>query len=215
MSARFETLSQQVQSRLDTLERVSKEYATMGVLDQKRQVVARSKRDIETLQNNLMEMGRLIQTMPQRDRDFFKTDLDDFQEQYDQIKKDFVAIDAKLQDEIKKAEEQGEDGLDAELLAANRVNGLNVLAQLGSIIAVNKDTIKTQEHSKDTLAEDRKLLNNVENNLNDIDNEADKGFQRGARMLRRGIMNGILAWFLAIFFIAAFAVSFYWRFFGF
>ena len=215
MSARFETLSQQVQSRLDTLERVSKEYATMGVLDQKRQVVARSKRDIETLQNNLMEMGRLIQTMPQRDRDFFKTDLDDFQEQYDQIKKDFVAIDAKLQDEIKKAEEQGEDGLDAELLAANRVNGLNVLAQLGTIIAVNKDTIKTQEHSKDTLAEDRKLLNNVENNLNDIDNEADKGFQRGARMLRRGIMNGILAWFLAIFFIAAFAVSFYWRFFGF
>ncbi|OHT10119.1 hypothetical protein TRFO_20774 [Tritrichomonas foetus] len=216
MSGRFETLSNQVQSRLETLERVSKEYGAMRDLDQKRQVVTRSKRDITTLQNNLMEMGRLIQTMPQRDREFFKTDLEQFQEQYDQIKQAFVGIDKQLQEDIKKAEEEGENGgLDAELLQKNKQGALNILGMMNNIQAVNKDTIKTQDHSKDTLAEDRALLNNVSNNLDAIDGEAAKGLARGSAMLRRGIMNGILSWALAIFFIAAFVVSFYWRFFGF
>mgnify|MGYP001155918006 CR=1 FL=1 len=216
MTGRFETLSNQVQSRLDTLERTIKEYDSLQLLDQKKQVVSRSKRDIQTIQNNLLEMGRLIQTMPQRDRDFFKTDLEDAQNTFDSLKTDFSGVEAKLQDEIKKAEEAGANGgLDEELLMKNKQGAINVLASISSIMAVNNNTIKTQENSKNTLAEDRSLLNNVENNLTDIDGEANKGLERGKRMARRAIMNGVLSWTLACLFIALFVVVVIWRFVGF
>lgn len=214
MTGRFETLSNQVQSRLDALDNVVNEYSKLQTLDQKRQVVSRAKRDIQTLQNNLMEMGRLIQTMPQRDRDFFKADLDNYQGQYDGMKTTFAGIDKQLQDEIAKAAEDAENGagLDEELLMKNKQGALNVLSQISGVIAVNNDTIKTQENSKSTLAEDRNLLNNISNNLDDIDNEAEKGLSRGSRMARRAIMNGILSWTLACVFIVAFVVVVLWRF---
>lgn len=216
MTGRFETLSNQVQSRLDTLERTIKEYDSLQLLDQKKQVVSRSKRDIQTIQNNLLEMGRLVQTMPQRDRDFFKTDLEDAQNTFDSLKTDFSGVEAKLQDEIKKAEEAGANGgLDEELLMKNKQGAINVLANISSIMAVNNNTIKTQENSKNTLAEDRSLLNNVDNNLTDIDGEAHKGLERGKRMARRAIMNGVLSWTLACLFIALFVVVVIWRFVGF
>lgn len=214
MTGRFETLSNQVQSRLDALDNVVSEYPKLQTLDQKRQVVSRAKRDIQTLQNNLMEMGRLIQTMPQRDRDFFKADLENYQGQYDGMKTTFAGIDKQLQDEIAKAAEDAAngEGLDEELLMKNKQGALNVLSQISGVIAVNNDTIKTQENSKSTLAEDRSLLNNVSNNLDDIDNEAEKGLSRGSRMARRAIMNGILSWTLAAVFIVAFVVVIIWRF---
>lgn len=213
MTGRFETLSNQVQSRLDALDNVVSDYPKLQSLDQKRQVVSRSKRDIQTLQNNLMEMGRLIQTMPQRDRDFFKADLENYQDQFDGMKTTFSGIDKQLQDEIAKAAEDAENGgLDEELLMKNKQGALNVLSQISGVIAVNNDTIKTQENSKSTLAEDRSLLNNVSNNLDDIDNEAEKGLSRGSRMARRAIMNGILSWTLAAVFIVAFVVVVIWRF---
>lgn len=209
---RFDTLLNQVQSRIETLENISNEFGRMGSLDQKRGAIARSQRDFTTIQNNITEMERLIQTMPVRDREFFSTDLDQCKESRDNLKQTYKKLDEQLQIEIANAKAREAEGLDSELVQRNKEKGLGVLGTLNATVAVNQDTINTQENTKATLAEDRALFNKIDNNLTDIDGEAEKGFKAGGRMMVKAIINGFASYVIIVILLGVLVVCILWRF---
>lgn len=202
---RFDTLLSQVQTRLEVLENTSKNFPTMS-LDNKRQAMSRSKRDITTLQNNLNEMARLIQTMPQRDKEFFQSDLNDCHDSFAEIQDQFKAMDEELQRLLVEEREHPTEGLDADLVAENNARAKNILADLNGTLAIGKDTIATQEHTKGTLAEDRILLQHTSDNLYEIDNEAEKGYKAAGRMVMRGLMNKGITWGICVLLVIILAI---------
>ncbi|KAH0793585.1 hypothetical protein GPJ56_002632 [Histomonas meleagridis] len=209
MSNRFDSLLNQVQTRLEVLENTASEFGSMK-LDQKRQAVSRSRREIQTIRNNLAEMARLIQTMPQRDKEFFQTDLTSCQDSFQQIQVRYDALNDALQKEIESAKQAGEEGgIDEDLARSNHQKGMEILATLNNTIATNKDTLNTQEHTKNTLAEDRKLLEHTSDNLYQIDNEADKGLAAAGRMIKRGLMNKGITWGICVVLAIILAVILY------
>lgn len=212
-SGRFDTLLNQVQGRIEALENISKDFGSMPTLDQKRQSMARSKRDFTTMQNNLAEMERLIQTMPVRDREFFSGDLASCRESISQLKRTFEALDVQLQKEIEEEEERIKNGgdLDADLVESNRRKIGNVMANINAAVGSGKDTLKTQEQTMSTLQEDRALINNVNNNLDDIDNEAAKGLAKAGAMIRRAICTGCLTWTVNVLLIAVLGTVIAWK----
>ena len=194
---RFDSLLSQVQTRIEVLENTAKNFPTMS-LDSKRQAMSRSKRDMTTLQNNLNEMARLIQTMPQRDKEFFQADLNESHDAFAEIQERYKAMDEELQRLIVEEREKPSEGLDADLVAENNAKAKNILADLNGTLAVGKDTIATQEHTKGTLAEDRVLLQHTSDNLFEIDNEAEKGYKAAGRMLMRGLMSKGITWGICV-----------------
>ena len=210
---RFDTLLNQVQGRIEALENISKDFPKMPTLDQKRQSMARSKRDFTTMNNNLAEMERLIQTMPVRDREFFAGDLASCRESISELKRTFEALDVQLQKEIKEEEEKMKNGgdLDAELVESTRRKMGGVLMGLNDIAATSKDTIKAQEQTKSTLQEDRSILGNVNNNAHKIDDLADSGLKKAGRMLKRAICTGCLTWTINVLLMVALGVIIAWK----
>ena len=207
---RFDSLLTQVQTRLEVLENTANEFPSMS-LDQKRQAMSRSRRDITTLQNNLAEMGRLIQTMPQRDKEFFQADLNSSHDSFTQIQSRYNALNEELQKLILEEREKPQGGLDADLVMANNAKQKDILANLNGVIAINKDTISTQDHTKNTLAEDRKLLEHTNDNLYQIDNEADKGLAAAGRMIKRGLLNKGITWGICFILAVVLALILYFK----
>jgi chromosome segregation ATPase len=212
-SGRFDQLLTQVQGRIETLENQAREFSSMSTLDQKRQTVARSKRDFTTMQNNLTEMERLIQTMPLRDREFFSQDLGSCRESINQLKDTFGGLEVELQRLIKEEEDRIKaGGLDADLVESNRQKIGGVMDTINLAMKTNQDTLKTQEHTMGTLQDDRARLGNVNQNLDTIDNEADKGLARAGRMLKRALMNGVVTWTSNVLLFLILGVCVAWKF---
>ena len=158
-------------------------------------------------------MERLIQTMPVRDREFFSGDLASCRESISQLKRTFEALDVQLQKEIEEEEERIKNGgdLDADLVESNRRKIGNVMANINAAVGSGKDTLKTQEQTMSTLQEDRGLINNVNNNLDDIDNEAAKGMAKAGAMIRRAICTGCLTWTVNVLLIAVLGTVIAWK----
>jgi chromosome segregation ATPase len=212
-SGRFDQLLAQVQGRIETLENQAREFSSMSTLDQKRQTVARSRRDFATMQNNLTEMERLIQTMPLRDRDFFAQDLGSCRESINQLKDTFQALEVELERLIKEEEDRiAAGGLDADLVESNRQKIGGVMDSINLAMKTNQDTLRTQEHTMGTLQDDRARLGNINGNLDVIDNEADKGFARAGRMLRRALLNGVVTWTINFLLLCILGVCLAWKF---
>jgi chromosome segregation ATPase len=212
-TGRFDQLLNQVQGRIENLENQAQEFPTMPSLDQKRQAIARSNRDFNTMQNSLTEMERLIQTMPLRDREFFAQDLTGCRTAISELKTRYEALDEQLQQLIREEEARiAAGGLDAELVESNRQKAAGVMDNLNFAIATGNDTLRTQEHTMGTLAEDRALLGHVNANLDTIDNEADTGLARASRMFRRAMLNGVVTWIINILLFIILAVVLAWKF---
>jgi ferritin len=215
-SGRFDQLLAQVQGRIETLENQAREFSSKSAnvsLDQKRQTVARSKRDFATMQNNLTEMERLIQTMPKRDRDFFIQDLTSCRESVNQLKETFAGLEVELQRLIKEEEDRIKaGGLDADLVEANRQKIGSGMAQINAISRINQDTMKTQDHTMATLQEDRTIQGHIAQTLEDIDDEAATGLARGGRMLRRALLNGVVTWTINFLLFLILGVCLAWKF---
>jgi superfamily II RNA helicase len=211
-SGRFDTLLSQVQGRLEVLDNQAKEFASKS-LDMKRQMVGRSVRDFANIDNTLKEMERLIQTMPQRDHDFFKEDLAMCQDQIPELKRLYEGFTEEV--EQLEREEQARiargEALDANLVEDNRQKIGGVLGDLNFAIASGNDTLKTQEHTMGVLAEDRDALGRVNSNLDVIDNEAAVGLAAAGRMLKRAMLNGVVTWTINILLVAILIVVLVWK----
>jgi len=195
--SRFDTLLNQVQSRLGSLENTKDEFEQM-TLDQKRQTIQRSKREIDQIQNNITEMERLIQTMPMRDRQFFTKDLLTFRDSH----REMIGIFANFENEVQRLtlleKAKKEESLNREQLERDnqRLSGLN--SNLSKATELASDTLATQDNTMSVLAEDREILGHIDNNLDIIDEEADTGLAHASKLLRNACFNGFLTWTIVV-----------------
>jgi hypothetical protein len=195
---RFDTLLSQVQARLEALETLTTGMPTAPA-DTLRTSLVQGKRHLVTIENNVKEMERLIQTMPLRDREFFQADLVACRDGLSQQKARMDALEPEVRrriaEDVKRRQELGPD---IDLVMGTR-DGIDQLqATLNNGIAINKDTIQSQEHTTAVLADDRQRLGHIQSNLDVIDGEAEKGFGRAARMLIRQVCMGWGAWLIDI-----------------
>ena len=208
MSGRLDTLTNQVQMRLDTLNNIQKDWESMP-LEQKRGAMSRYRRELNTIQNNITEMERLIQIMPVREREFFAADLAQCRDDYRNKSDALPSYQEELERLIQEDEEKRLNGVDEDLALQDLEKAQGALADLQQATKIGQEVLDTQDHIASTLADDRGRLKNVDNNLDAIDNEAEKGFKRGSRMYKRQILITTCIWFLVVIF-AGFAALGVW-----
>ncbi|EAY13776.1 hypothetical protein TVAG_467910 [Trichomonas vaginalis G3] len=208
--SRFDTLLNQVQSKLDTLENAKDEYPTME-LDQKKTAVSRGLRDLNTINNNITEMERLIQTMPMRDREFFTQDIVTCRDTY----KTLVPAYAKMDEETKRliliAEQQKRDGVDQDTLNRTAAKLDNANSNLSKAIGLGGQVLNGQEKSMNTLAQDRQALGRIDNGVDNIIDETGKANKLSDEMIRRNKCINAITWIMVVIFLGIIGVMCYFK----
>lgn len=93
----------------------------------------------------------------------------------------------------------------------NMATGGKILNSLDQTIAINNDTLKTQENTMNTLAEDQKHFDNISSNLSIVDTEAETGEATAKRMVRRQMIQRGVAWGLVAVLIIILIVSMWYK----
>ncbi|KAH0793879.1 Vesicle transport v-SNARE protein [Histomonas meleagridis] len=86
-----------------------------------------------------------------------------------------------------------------------------ILDDLDQAISIGNETKQTADQTMTTLQEDRKILNNVNSNLDDIQTEGKKGQSIANKMLRRIIFNKFVLWTVVVILLALLAFTIYWK----
>lgn len=94
---------------------------------------------------------------------------------------------------------------------ANMSKGNQILNTMDESLAIGNDTLKTQQNTMNTLAEDQKLLDNINNNLSTVDTEADTGEATAKRMYRRQLIQRIVSWGIVALLLALLIFSMWYK----
>ncbi|EAY08541.1 hypothetical protein TVAG_487680 [Trichomonas vaginalis G3] len=195
--SRFDALLNQVQSKLDQLENAKEEFESYD-LEQKKNTVSRGLRELNQCQNNIMEMDRLVQTMPMRDREFFVQDIATCKSSH----KNLLVAYNKLDEEVKRLilidEAQRNSGVDQDSLNRTAAKLDNANQNLSEAISLGGKVIAGQEKAMNTLAEDRQALVRIDKNVDNIMDETSKANKLANSMCGRACLNGSLAWIIAL-----------------
>lgn len=139
------------------------------------------------LDNRLNKMSRDIKAVPTNSREYFESEYNDLRSQYNQLVWDFQ-------------EKKGANapGMSREQFLARRQQAAAVSSDLDEALHLGTDVVSTQNATMNTLGEDRRLLENVNINLDLIDGEAHEGHRRANRMISRMLLSACLAWTIVV-----------------
>ena len=158
---------------------------------------------LSQLDQSITKMNNSVKNIPGDQRDYYNEEITRIRASYTKMLSELrQKRQAMLNDPGYKQNQQLNQNLDT----SNRV-----LNNLDEAIATGNDTLTTAQHTQNVLNEDRKLIENIDQNLDDIDMEADKGFTRAKRMLCRAVMNNILIWSVVVVLVALLGFSLYWK----
>ena len=194
---RFDTLLNQVQRRLETIENMCDEFSQIS-LDQKKQTIPKGNRELQIVQTNISEMEKLIQTMPMRDREFFTEDLLNCRDSHSKLTNKIKEFDEEVQRLILLDKAKREESLNREQLERDNQILTGIHDNLELEKKLGSDTLSTKDETLNTLAEDREHLENIDTNIDIIDEEAEKGLAAAGRMLKRAFFNGCITWSIVI-----------------
>ena len=93
----------------------------------------------------------------------------------------------------------------------NQQKGNQILNSFDESLAIGNDTLKTQQNTMNTLAEDQKLLDNVSKNLSTVDSEAETGEATAKRMYRRQLIQRCVSWGIVAVLIIILIVSLWYK----
>lgn len=94
---------------------------------------------------------------------------------------------------------------------SNMQKGDNILNSFDNSLAIGNDTLQTQQKTLNTLAEDQKHLDNIEENLSVVDSEAVTGEKTATRMYRRQLIIRIVSWSICGALFILFIFSLVWN----
>ena len=216
--SRFDTLLNQVQSRLDTLETTGDELKSPTVdqtmpLDQQKSAVSRGLRELNQCQSNITEMERLIQTMPMRDREFFTQDIVSCRDTHRKLVADYNKYDEEVKRKVLLWQARVNQGLDGDMIArtGQKLDAAN--SNLDKAIAIGGDVLNGMDHAQSTLASDREALGRIDKNVDNIIAETEKANGLTNSMLGRALCNGILSWIIVVILLGLIALFVWAKFF--
>jgi chromosome segregation ATPase len=155
------------------------------------------------LDTRLSKLDSETKSIPPKDRDYFKSEIQQYRRQCDQIanelriKRQAAANNPNVR--------QGEQAL------ANQKRSQGVTENLDEAIRIGNDTITTGNSTMTTLIEDRARLEHISTNLDLIDDEAATGAARAKAMLRRACFNGCIAWIIVVLLLALMGAEIWYK----
>ena len=194
--SRFDSLLNQVQNRLDVLESSKDQYPNVD-LDRQKTLVSHGLRDLNQCQGNITEMERLIQTMPMRDREFFKQDIDSCRESHKQLLAEFNKMDEEVKRNVLLAKKNRDQGLDMDLVArtGQKLDATN--SNLDKAINIGGNVVNGLNKAQGTLASDREALGRIDANVDNVIAETQKanGIANGLKF--RQFINSFISYIVA------------------
>ena len=199
--SRFDSLLNQVQSRLDTLETSAEELKkpdidTLMPLETQKSTVSRGLRELNQCAGNITEMERLIQTMPMRDREFFTQDIVTCRDTHKKLQAEYNKFDEEVKRKVLLAQAQKNQGLDGDMVArtGQKLDAAN--SNLDKAIGIGGQVLDGMDHAQNVLAEDREALGRINKNVDNIMAETDKANGFANSMMGRMLCNGIISWII-------------------
>lgn len=209
-SRRFDGLLAQTHGRLDALQVISQEWPGIKVLDDRREAMARWNRDRRTVNNDCLEMERLIQMMPPKDRDFCESDRDDCRLKLENLEVQFAAFDEQLKAQIAELKSRPPDfdeEYDRETRNIKRSGGNKMAAAL----AIGNSVLNEQNKAQNMLAEDRQIMENIDGNLDNIDGHVATSGARARAMLIRAFCQGCFVWMVNVLLTGSLVTILLWK----
>lgn len=201
--SRFDSLLNQVQSRLDTLETSAEELKkpdidTLMPLETQKSTVSRGLRELNQCAGNITEMERLIQTMPMRDREFFTQDIVSCRDMHKKLQAEYNKFDEEVKRKVLLAQAQKNQGLDADMVArtGQKLDAAN--SNLDKAIGIGGEVLDGMDHAQDVLQQDREALGRINTNVDNIMAETDKANGFANSMIGRAFCNGIISWIIVV-----------------
>ena len=96
-------------------------------------------------------------------------------------------------------------------LMGNAEKSKNINNQLDEAIRLGNNTNMVGAAAMETLSDDRKHLEHVDQNLDKIHAEAEKGQQTAGAMLKRNCLNGFISWIICVLLLAILIFSIVYR----
>ncbi|OHT09777.1 Vesicle transport v-SNARE protein [Tritrichomonas foetus] len=96
-------------------------------------------------------------------------------------------------------------------LENNLEKSTKITENLDVAISLGNDSITTANATLTTLYDDRKHINNINDNLDIVHTEALTGANRAKRMVRRALYNNFLIWTIVFLLVVLLGFSLYWK----
>jgi chromosome segregation ATPase len=95
----------------------------------------------------------------------------------------------------------------ADTRRGNDAKAHGAISALDDAIVTGQDTLATQQHIQDTLADDRVHLENIQGNVEQVSMEADTANARLGRMFCRAVVHKIIVWVVVAVLAGLFVLS--------
>lgn len=153
--------------------------------------------DLENFRNEIKQLNNKLQRAPQSDRQFYAEDVQNFQN-----------AEQRFTDEVKREAVIGEtERRNQEQLQTNAQKSAEAVDNLDEAIRLGNKTNNTLAATQATLADDRKRLEHIDQNVDKIDQEAEKGNSTAKDMLKRQCFNGCIMWTIVVLLGLIFIIS--------
>lgn len=195
--SRFDSLLNQVQTRIDQLESMHAEYPQYN-LQQKKYCVTSGIKDLNQCQGYLSEMEKLLLSMPMRDRNFFSDDVSSVKNDINRLRDIYEKYETEVKREVLLEEAQKNQGLDLDTVQRTNANLKNANKNLDDALNIGQGILESQDKVKETIVDDRKHLENIDNNVDGVIGEADIASHRLREMAKTACLNGTCSWFFTV-----------------
>ena len=160
-------------------------------------------RKLSALDNSINKMGGSVNSLPADQRDYYNGEIGSIRSSYSKL---LTELRQKRQALASNPAYKQNQQLQSNVQKSNQI-----IDNLDEAISVGNQTITTSNTIMGTLSEDRNMIENINNNLNEIDAQGKVGESRAKAMLKRAILNKVLAWVIVVILLALLGFTLYWK----
>ena len=158
---------------------------------------------LNTIETKIARINTETRSLPPSNRDYYVNEAKTLSSQHQQYLSELrKKVTLGMNDQLGKQSLQ---------LEKNIQKGQSINESLDEAIRLGNDSITTANATITTLQDDRKRINQINENIDNIDREANSGIAVAKRMVRRACFNNFLIWTIVVILVAFLGFSLYWK----
>jgi hypothetical protein len=161
-------------------------------------LVADIERRLSDVDTRLLRMASDIRSLPPDTREYYEGEINTLRGLYTEYSATLTTKKATAASPAARLTSQA---------ASNTARSQGVTEKLDEAIMTGNNTITTGNVIMTTLLDDRRSLEQIEDNLRATDSQAQAGLERAKKMLRRACCNKFLAWVIVVLLMGLLAVE--------
>jgi Skp family chaperone for outer membrane proteins len=172
--------------------------------DERRTLDTDIEREIADVTNQLNRLSGDIKSVGASDRDYYQQEITKHQTELGKASQELR--------QKRAAYANSPEARQAEQLQRNVQRSDGIVGNLDEAIRLGNDNVTTGQHTLGVLAEDRQIIEHVDENLMHVHMEAKEGQSRIGSMARRALMHKFISWIIVVILVALLGMSIYLRF---